>query len=128
MSSLGPFDREIRLSRIDRRSKGGRLISQIEHQLVAHLDREPRPGERVLIQRAALLQLQLALLDEDILKQRRLAGQSAGDYLRFSEELRKTLTALGLTHDRGDRKPPETKRQPSCVEQMLAAHEAESAS
>src|SRR5438477_10956750 len=116
MSQLGQFDREIRLSRIDKRSRGGRLIAQIEKHLTAHLGREPRPGERVLIQRAAVLQLQLALLDEDILRQRRLAGQSAGDYLRFSEELRKTLSALGLTNDRGEPKPKLVKvKQPSLV-------------
>jgi hypothetical protein len=122
MSQLGEFNREIRLSRIDRRSRGGRLVSQIEQKLTASLGREPSPGERVLIQRAAVLQLQLALLDEDILQQRRLAGTAAGDYLRFSEELRKTLAALGFT---APGRP--VKRKPSFIEEMLAEHEAENA-
>jgi hypothetical protein len=94
---LGAYSKEIVLARPDRRSKEGRLLKQMRQALIAHLGGEGRLSapQRVLVERAAMLQLRCAVLDRRMLDGT-FTEYDAKTYLAFSNSLTRTLSALGL--------------------------------
>ena len=95
---LGAYSNAIRMARgIDGRSKRGRVLNATRRALAAHLGGEDRltAPQRALVQRCAMLQLRLAVLDERILDGT-FTEYDSKVYLAFSNSLTRTLVALGL--------------------------------
>ena len=101
MPKLGVYTREIMLAKPDWRSKQGRLLKQIRTKFINALGGESRvsPGQRVLVERAAMLQLRLAILDERILEGT-FTEYDSKTYCAWSNSMVRTLQALGLTGNR----------------------------
>jgi hypothetical protein len=97
MPKLGAYSKEIVLARPDGRSREARLLKQMRASLFQHLGGEDRlsPPQRVLVERAAMLQLRVATLDEKVLGGT-FSEYDAKTYLAFSNSLTRTMTALGL--------------------------------
>lgn len=92
---FGAYSVEIRLGRVDRRTREGRLLSQMRAVLTAQLGGHPTPQQTVLIERAAFLQLRVAALDARILDGT-FTDYDAKVYLAFSNSLTRTMVALGV--------------------------------
>src|SRR5271168_122277 len=97
MPRLGPYSREIVLARPDGRSREGRLLKQVRRALIAQLGGEAKltPSQRLLVDRCAMLQLRLAVLDGRIVDGS-FTGYDNNSYVAFSNGLRRALEALGL--------------------------------
>jgi hypothetical protein len=101
----GAYSREIRLGRVDGRSKEGRLLLQMRAVLTAQLGEHLTPQQTVLIERAAFLQLRCAALDARILDGT-FTDYDAKTYLAFSNSLTRVMVALGLGAPTAADKPP----------------------
>ena len=78
----GPYSREGVVTFLDRRTKEGRLMAKLEAALTAHVGGAPSAPQRVLIQRAAWLQLHLAQLDAQLINKGGIAtGHDTNQYL-----------------------------------------------
>ena len=94
MKKLGPYSRPPALASIDMRSKEGRLLRKVRAELTAHVG-SPSATQRIIIERCAVLQLQLAMLD---------AKHAAGnftpydqrEYLAWTGAFTRLLRQLGL--------------------------------
>ena len=89
----------------DRRTKANRFLREVRAGLLAHLGHEPSYVEAVLVERAAQLQLHLAMLDfrwstgSDYMPEHVLT-----QYIRLDMALRRHLIRLGLQSE-APRKP-----------------------
>lgn len=94
MKRLGPYSRAPALSAIDMRSKEGRVLRKVRAELSAHVG-NPSATQRILIERAAVLSLQIAMLDA-----KHAAGgltpHDAGQYLAWTNALTRLMRQLGL--------------------------------
>ncbi len=83
------------LSRLDRRTKSGRLMRKIEGDLASDLGGEPTTAERLLIQATAVKAVRLALLSEKLLEGDE-PGEDGHHALAWFNSMRLDLVALGL--------------------------------
>jgi hypothetical protein len=97
MPRLGPYSREIILGKPDGRTREGRLLRQIRRALTEQLGGEEKltPAQRLLIERAAHLQLRCATLDGR-LADHTFTGYDNAAYVAFANGLRRCLEALNL--------------------------------
>lgn len=95
MPAYGPYSKEIVLARPDKRTREGRLLTQMRRTLTAQLGGKPTPQQQMLIERCAMLQLRCAVLDKRIIDGT-FTQYDSNTYLAFSNSLRLSLTALGL--------------------------------
>ena len=91
----GPFSRDQSLTAIDHRTRAGRVLKGVHAELVAHIG-DPTPGQRLLIQAAALKATRLALLSERLLRDETLSEGSDNHALAWLNSMRLDLQALGL--------------------------------
>ena len=120
MPKLGAYSKEIVLARPDRRTKEGRLLKQMRQALIAHLGGESRLSAPALalIERAAMLQLRCAVLDQKVLDGS-FSEYDAKTYLAFSNSLRRTLAALGLQ--------PAASKPPTLAQYLAARQQGDAA-
>ena len=113
MPKLGAYSKEIVLARPDGRSREARLLKQMRRRLTEHLGGEGRmtAPQRALVERAAMLQLRCAVLDQRVVDGS-FTEYDAKTYLAFSNSLSRTLGRLGLepAADPLDRAPPAAPR------------------
>ncbi len=97
MPKLGAYSKEIVLARPDGRSKEGRLLRQMREALIAHLGGEAAltPPRRVMVERAAMLQLRCAVLDRKIVDGTCTADEAKAQSA-LSSSLARILATLGL--------------------------------
>jgi hypothetical protein len=105
--------RRIALGDIDGRLREARLIREITDELTAHCGNNPSAVQRRLIQRAAILHLRLALMDEQTEPDGSMTEKHAREYLCWNNAYCRTLRHLGL-------KGASTGREPSLAD-ILAA-------
>lgn len=117
MPKLGVYSKEIVLARPDGRTREARLLKQMRAALVAHLGGEGRltPPRRALVERAAMLQLRLAILDAKILDGG-FTDHDSRAYLAWNNSLARLLGQLGLE--------PAASKQPADPMAALRAHVA----
>ena len=96
MPRYGPYSKEIRLAQPDGRSRQGRLLTQMRGELSQQLGGSPTAAQRAMIERAAMLQLRVAMLDLKILDGT-FSEYDAKTYLAWTNSLTRTLNLLGLT-------------------------------
>ena len=95
MPKLGAYSKEIVLARPDGRSKESRLLQQMRRELTAHLGGKLTAPQTALVERAAMLQLRIAVLDRKIIDGT-FSEYDSKTYLAFSNSLTRTLAVLGL--------------------------------
>ncbi len=95
MRSVGPHSRRDLLTQLDRRSHEARLIRAFREELTAHVGGKPSATQRVLIDRAAVLQLRLALMDRATLATPGMSEKNGREYVCWTNALTRVLAALG---------------------------------
>jgi hypothetical protein len=115
LSKLGAYSREIVLGKVDFRTKEGRLLAQVRRGLTEQLGGEAKitPGQQLLIDRAAHLQLRCAKLDARMIDGTYTAYDNS-THAAFSNALRRTLEALHL-------ETPIVDPRPTSLSDYLAA-------
>ena len=93
---VGAHSRRIALGDIDGRLREARLMREITEELTAHCGGHPSAVQRRLIQRAAILHLRLALMDEQIEPDGSITEKHAREYLCWNNAYVRTLRTLGL--------------------------------
>ena len=91
----GPNSREEVLSRIDRRTRAGRVMRGVEADLANDLGGDPSAAQRLLIQSAAVKATRLALLADHLLDGAEIQSDQH-NVLAWANSLRHDLQALGL--------------------------------
>lgn len=94
MKRLGPYSRAPALSTIDMRSKEGRVLRNVRGELTAHVG-SPSATQRILIERAAVLSLQIAMLDAKHANGG-LTPHDQREYLAWTNALTRLMRQLGL--------------------------------
>jgi hypothetical protein len=122
MSKLGPYSKEIQLGLVDGRTREGRLLAQMRRVLIEQVGGDPTPPQRILIERAAYLQLRCAKLDSRLIDGTFTQYDNAS-YIAFCNALRRALVSLGLVDPN-----PELIKEKSQTEDPLAAIRAHVAS
>jgi len=84
------------LVEVDKRSREYRLMRQVRNDLTAHVGGSPNAAQRMLIERAVILSLRVALLDKKIVNGEILTQLDNVQYLAWSNSLVRTIARLGL--------------------------------
>jgi hypothetical protein len=107
---LLPNSRRHRLGNLDRRTHESKLFEAFRAELVEHVGGHPNVVQSAIIERAAWVRLQCAMMDGK-LALGRFTEQDSNVYLAWANTLARLLSRLGLT--------PATAPQPT-FEQVLA--------
>lgn len=91
-----PKKRRKLLRLTDGRTSEAQLIAKVRAELTAHVGGKPTAAQRMLIDRAAMLSLQVYLMDRQALRDGTMSEHTCRQYLAWSNTLTRTLTALGL--------------------------------
>lgn len=97
MRKAGPYSAPSALARLDQRSREARIMAGVRADLTAHVGGKPSATQRMLIDRAARLSLQVAQLDAKMSAPGGLTEHDHRTYLAWSNTLTRTLRTLGLT-------------------------------
>lgn len=116
MTNYGPYSKEIFLARPDGRTKEARLLKKMRHELAQHCGGNLSVTQRALIERAAMLQLRCAKLDQRLIQGGEFTEHDSRTYLAWSNSLARTLRVLGLQ--------PGQLQQPSLAEVLRSAGDA----
>jgi hypothetical protein len=95
-SGLGVYSCNRSLVEVDKRSREYRLMRQTRKDLTAHIGGYPNAAQKMLIERAVILNLRVAMLDRKIVSGEILTTMDNHQYLAWSNSLVRTLRALGL--------------------------------
>jgi hypothetical protein len=119
-SGLGVYSCNRSLIELDKRSREWRLMRGVRHDLTTHIGGKPNAAQRMLIERAAILSLRVAMLDQKIVAGEILTTMDNNQYLAWSNSLVRTITRLGIN--------PATAPQPSLGDVLadIAARRAQS--
>jgi hypothetical protein len=77
-------------------AREGKFLAGVRADLVRHVGGAPSVTQRVLIERASMLTLQLARMDAKALEAGAMSDHDARVYLAWSNTLTRTLRTLGL--------------------------------
>jgi hypothetical protein len=95
-SHLGVYSCNTSLVEVDKRSREYRLMRQVRKDLTAHIGGSPNPAQRMLIERAVVLSLRVAMLDQKIVNGELLTTLDNNQYLAWSNSLVRTIARLGV--------------------------------
>jgi hypothetical protein len=84
------------LVEVDKRSREYRLMRQVRRDLTAHIGGNPNAAQRMLIERAVILSLRVAMLDQKIVNGEILTTLDNNQYLAWSNSLVRTIARLGI--------------------------------
>lgn len=88
---LGPHSRASAFARISPRSAEGKVYFDTVAEMTAYCGGKPTVIERVLIDRAAALELHLALFDRQAVERSALSARNGRQYVAWSNALRLLL-------------------------------------
>ena len=91
---VGPYSKQGALSSLDRRSRPALFLKSYVDSLTAHVGGAPSATQRILIDRAARLALQIELMDERALASGKVSDSKA--YLSWCNALRLCIRELGV--------------------------------
>lgn len=92
---IGPYSRPVALAKLDGRTREARVLQHARAELVSHVGGCPSATQNVLIDRAAQLSLQLALMEEKQAKGG-ITERDSKVYLAWSGALVRLMRQLGL--------------------------------
>jgi hypothetical protein len=84
------------LGKVDGRTVEAHLLHQIRQDLYEHIGGSPTVTQRLLIERAAILSLRLAQLDQRIVADQHFTILDNNQYLAWIGSLSRLLQAIGL--------------------------------
>jgi hypothetical protein len=93
---LGVYSCSRVLFQLDKRSREYRLMRQIRKDLTEHVGGRPNPLQRMLIERAVVLSLRVAMIDQKIVAGEILTQMDNNQALAWNNALRRTLVSLGV--------------------------------
>ena len=116
----GAYDKAVLLAKPDGRTCEAKLLRESRAALFDHLGGENRltAPQRMLVERASMLQLRLAVLDRKILD-RTFTEYDSKVYTACGNSLTRTLIALGIKGA-----PPTPPRSLAAINREIAAQEA----
>ncbi len=91
----GPTSKDEAISRIDRRTRAGRLMRTLEADLTSDLGGDPSAAQKLLIKAATVKAVRLALLADQLLDGVEVQSDQH-HVLAWANSLRLDLVALGL--------------------------------
>jgi hypothetical protein len=90
---------------LDRRTSEGKFVLAIREQLTRHLGGQLTAPQQLIISAASIKALRLEMMLKTILSEEAIAsGNQDGQYLAWSNSLRRDLEAIGIT------RPPQLPR------------------
>ncbi len=95
-AGLGVYSCNRTLLQLDKRSREYRLMRQIRRDLTEHVGGHPNPLQRMLIERAVVLSLRVAMIDQKIVAGEILTQMDNNQALAWNNALRRTLVSLGV--------------------------------
>jgi hypothetical protein len=84
------------LHSLDQRSREARLLKQFRAEMTQHMGGKISAVEKALIERAAQLQLRLAIFDAKFIEDGSMSDHDTRTYLAWSNSLSRLLASLGL--------------------------------
>lgn len=93
---IGVYSRRIALGKLDGRRREAKLIRDLVDEFTAHVGGLPSAVEKRLIERAAVLHLRLALMDQQTAPGGAMSEKNAREYVCWHNAYVRTLHALGL--------------------------------
>jgi hypothetical protein len=105
----------------DGRSPDGVLLRRTKAALVAHVGGRPSATQQALIDRAAMLTLHIARMDQRAMEQGEFSEWASRQYLAWSNTLNRTMAALGITSPAATNEPAAGQR---ALQEHLAARAA----
>jgi hypothetical protein len=97
MAKLATEFKPAALAKLDGRSREAALVRRTRGDLIAHVGGKPSATQSALIDRAVMLTLHIALLDEKTLKAGgTMTEHDSRQYLAWSNSLSRALRDLGL--------------------------------
>ena len=98
--SIGPFSHQpFTLATVDERSREGMMLRCVRDALTEHVGGRPNLVQQMLIDRAAMLMLRLALCDQKIVNNEPFAHTSDQYLMSWQNALTRTLITLGVHSD-----------------------------
>lgn len=100
MKPIGPYSRPHVLAKLDRRTSEAQLLENVRKELTAHVGGKPDAAQAMLIERAAMLTLHAALMDQKMLEGggEGAAAMSKADvdkYLSWTSAIARIVAKLG---------------------------------
>lgn len=77
-------------------SRLGRLYMRLRAELVGHAGGAPNAAQRALIDRIAMVQVRMAIMDEKMFRDGDLSEHAGREYLAWANSMSRMLQALGL--------------------------------
>jgi hypothetical protein len=94
---IGAYSRPFTLAKLDKRTREAWLMRRVRDELTRHVGGEPSVVQRMLIERAAVLTLRLAKLDEKIVNEPgALTLHDCNFVIAWQNALTRCLVALGV--------------------------------
>jgi hypothetical protein len=90
------YSAPVRKAGVTLRTIEGRFIRDVRSDLIKHVGGTPSTTQRVLIERAVMLTVQLARMDAKSLSEGAMSGHATAEYLAWSNTLTRTMKALGI--------------------------------
>jgi hypothetical protein len=91
-----PYSGPSAIARIDQRSRTARFMRRVRADLTAHVGGQPSTTQRLLIERATMLSLRIALFDVRVAEDGDFSEHDGKQYLAWSNSLERCLGRLGL--------------------------------
>jgi hypothetical protein len=93
---IGTYSRRFGLTKLDGRTREAVLMRRVRDELTRHVGGNPSVTQRLLIDRAAVLSLRVAQIDQKILAGEPLTLHDSNFALAWNNALRRTLVQLGV--------------------------------
>jgi hypothetical protein len=93
---LFPYSGPSAIARIDQRSRTAHFMRRLRADLTLHVGGSPTVAQRLLIERATMLSLRVALIDIKVADGADLTEHDTKAYLAWSNSLERCLSRLGL--------------------------------
>src|SRR6266571_7099169 len=95
--AIGPYSRLCRVQKLDGRTREAALMRKVRTELTAHVGGNPNFVQRMLIERAVILSLRCAQIDDRIMSDKVILSQmDSNQGIAWQNALRRTLVALGV--------------------------------
>lgn len=96
MPRLKPYSRPPALAKLDHRTREARFMKERRAELLAHVGGSPSAVQKMLIERACWLSLQVAMLDVKQAEGRDFTPHDVDQYLAWTGSLTRLLRNLGM--------------------------------
>lgn len=97
MPRLSPYSRPPALAKLDHRSREAKFMAARRAELIAHVGGKPSATQRMMIERAVWLSLQVAMLDLKQAENQAFTMHDTKAYLGWTNTLTRLLRHLGMT-------------------------------